>query len=669
MRLLLARTLLVAFILVGAIGDGSAQTEPVRYVYDELGRLVVVIDETGAAAIYQYDAVGNLLAITRQNAGVVSILEFSPNSGPVGQTVTLYGTGFSASPSQNTVTFNGVAATVTSSTTTQIVAAVPATATSGSISVTTPSGNGSSGSQFIVAASTSPTISGVAPWSAVAGTAVTVSGANFEALTMSNHLLFNATPAAVTSATTSSFGASVPASATSGKVRVTTANGTAVTSTDFIVAPPPYTVSDILVTDRMTPGTSKTVTIGTPNKIGLILFDGVAGQRVSLKIGTGMMSGVTLLNHNHTALRTVTAGVVEAFLDTVTLPATATYTIVVDPVGTATGSLILTLYDVPADISGAIVAGGSAQTVTTTVPGQDGRLTFTGTVGQRVSLKVGAGPSGSVSLVGPDRAPSASVSIPIFATTLLDTQTLSFAGTYSVVVNYSGKNIGSVQLTLYTVPADISGTITANGGAVTVSPGTPGQNAGLTFSGTSGQRVSVYVSGVSMTASVSVRSAAGTVLGSATVTALPGFVEPVILPTTDTYTLFVDPSGSGTGSVTLNLYDVAADISGTLTVGGAAVGVTLSSPGQNAALTFSGTSGQQITVRVTSSDFRTPANTVSTVTVKLLKPDGTTLTTFTSSGSTFNLTTQTLPSTGTYTVVIDPTLANTGSLNVNITNP
>jgi hypothetical protein len=172
-----------------------------------------------------------------------------------------------------------------------------------------------------------------------------------------------------------------------------------------------------------------------------------------------------------------------------------------------------------------------------------------------------------------------------------------------------------------------------------------------------------------MTASVSVRSAAGTVLGSATVTALPGFVEPVILTTTDTYTLFVDPSGSGTGSVTLNLYDVAADISGTLTVGGAAVGVTLSSPGQNAALTFSGTSGQQITVRVTGSDFRTPANTVSTVTVKLLKPDGTTLTTFTSSGSTFNLSTQTLPSTGTYTVVIDPTLANAGSLNVNITNP
>jgi hypothetical protein len=60
---------------------------------------------------------------------------------------------------------------------------------------------------------------------------------------------------------------------------------------------------------------------------------------------------------------------------------------------------------------------------------------------------------------------------------------------------------------------------------------------------------------------------------------------------------------------------------------------------------------------------------VSTVTVKLVKSDGTVLTSMTSSGSTFNLTTQTLPATDTYTVVIDPTLANTGALTVSVTNP
>ena len=76
-----------------------------------------------------------------------------------------------------------------------------------------------------------------------------------------------------------------------------------------------------------------------------------------------------------------------------------------------------------------------------------------------------------------------------------------------------------------------------------------------------------------------------------------------------------------------------------------------------------------MTVRVTSSDFRNPANGVSTVTVKLVKSDGTVLTSMTSSGTTFNLTTQTLPAAGTYTVVIDPTLANTGALTVSVTNP
>jgi hypothetical protein len=419
----------------------------------------------------------------------------------------------------------------------------------------------------------------------------------------------------------------------------------------------------------MTPGTSKTVTINTANKIALIMFDGTAGQRVTLRVGTGMTTSVKLFNYNQTVLGSVTVGVVEAFLDIMTLPVDATYTILVDPVGSATGSITLTLYDLPADVTAAITPGGSAQTVTTTTPGQNGRLAFTGSVGQRVSVKVGAGPVGTVSLVGPDRAEIAAVSIPVSGAALIDTQTLQIAGTYSIIVNYSTKNIGSVQVTLYDVPADISGSITAGGSAVTVSTTTPGQNGSLTFSGTSGQRVSVYITGVSMTAGISIRTSSDVELDSATVTALPGFIAPVTLPATDTYTVFVNPTGTQTGSVTLNLYSVATDVSGTITIGGSAVNVSLTSPGQIASYTFSGTTGQQITVNATSSNFRTPANSVSTVVVKLLKPDGTVLTSKTSSGSTFSLTTQTLPATGTYTVVVDPSQANTGSMTLNISNP
>lgn len=39
----------------------AAQSGTIRYIYDELGRLAGVIDGNGDAAVYHYDAVGNLL--------------------------------------------------------------------------------------------------------------------------------------------------------------------------------------------------------------------------------------------------------------------------------------------------------------------------------------------------------------------------------------------------------------------------------------------------------------------------------------------------------------------------------------------------------------------------------------------------------------------------------
>src|SRR5688572_31664294 len=98
---------------------------PVRYIYDELGRLVGVIAPSGDSAVYHYDEVGNLLSITRAASTAVTIMEFTPNGASIGAVVTLFGTGFSATASQNAVTFNGTAATVTSATTTTIVVTVP----------------------------------------------------------------------------------------------------------------------------------------------------------------------------------------------------------------------------------------------------------------------------------------------------------------------------------------------------------------------------------------------------------------------------------------------------------------------------------------------------------------------------------------------------------------
>jgi len=88
------------------LAPNTAHAE-ITYIYDRLGRLIGVVDPAGDTAVYQYDAVGNLTGISRQSSALVSVIDFTPASGPVGTTVTIFGTGFSPTPSQNTVNVNG----------------------------------------------------------------------------------------------------------------------------------------------------------------------------------------------------------------------------------------------------------------------------------------------------------------------------------------------------------------------------------------------------------------------------------------------------------------------------------------------------------------------------------------------------------------------------------
>jgi hypothetical protein len=141
-----------------------------------------------------------------------------------------------------------------------------------------------------------------------------------------------------------------------------------------------------------------------------------------------------------------------------------------------------------------------------------------------------------------------------------------------------------------------------------------------------------------------------------------GFIEPRTLAATGTYTIVIDPMSWAVGDVTLALYDVPADTTAVTAIGEPAMSVPLSAPGQNGTVTFAGTAGQQVTVRLTS-------NTFGWVTVRLLKPDGSQLTITTAPWSSFNLSTQTLPTNGTYMIVVDPKDANTGGISVAVSNP
>jgi YD repeat-containing protein len=206
--LCLAQILFLLVLLTATVRSQSSNE--IVYVYDELGRLVAVVDLAGEAAVYTYDAVGNLLSISRYSSSVVSIIEFTPNSGSIGTAVTIYGTGFSTTPSQNAITFNGVAAAVASATSTQIITSVPAGATTGPIAITTPTGTATSSTSFIVGQSGPPTITEFTPTIGVSGTAVTITGTNFETSPHNNKARFNVTYSAITSATNTTIATTVP---------------------------------------------------------------------------------------------------------------------------------------------------------------------------------------------------------------------------------------------------------------------------------------------------------------------------------------------------------------------------------------------------------------------------------------------------------------------------
>lgn len=157
---------LITFLTI-LLATSLAQAEQ-RYFYDSLGRLTAEIDLAGNVAFYEYDAVGNLLAIRRGDPEQLSLFSFTPTKGPVGTTVTILGSGFSATLSENQVFVNDTPATVLSAENASIVFTVPSAATTGLIKVTTPRGTVQSQRPFIVI--DTPVITGIEPGQVAQGT-------------------------------------------------------------------------------------------------------------------------------------------------------------------------------------------------------------------------------------------------------------------------------------------------------------------------------------------------------------------------------------------------------------------------------------------------------------------------------------------------------------------
>jgi hypothetical protein len=302
---------------------------------------------------------------------------------------------------------------------------------------------------------------------------------------------------------------------------------------------------------------------------GILTFSGTAGQRLSFNvtlptIGTDSGScSLRLKNPSGTQIANGACGTgASAYsIDTVTLPSTGTYSVVVDPVGAATGKVSVSINN-DADVTGTIVIDGAVVTKTTTVAGQDIRLSFTATAGQRIVVYATnvSNPSATVALVQPNGTNQAYLSIsnsPAGQTFFLDTQTLANAGTYQLWVQHTGTNIGNVSLQVKSVPADQSGTVTLGGSAFSVST-VAGQNSNITFTNPTSQSITLhwtsgtYPSTLNCYVRVTGPSPSNTQVGFGNCNTATGTVSMGTLAS-GTYNILVDPQAQSSGGMSLTV--------------------------------------------------------------------------------------------------------------------
>ena len=246
---------------------------------------------------------------------------------------------------------------------------------------------------------------------------------------------------------------------------------------------------------RMAIGQSQVVSITTPNKIAMVVFDGVPGQWVSLGMtdttisaATCCASGVAIYKPDGTTL----LGTFAFFQSgggtpSVQLPVAGTYTIVVKAFSTLVGSVTLHLSE---DLSPPISINGPAVTLTN-APGQNGRLLFNGNAGQWISVGVSDTTIGAptccltsmLSILKPDGTTLQAPMQFFRSGTATPSLQLPVTGTYSIIVDPYNAVAGNATITL---SEDLSPSISIDGPPVILTTRI-GQNARLFFSGNAGQ--------------------------------------------------------------------------------------------------------------------------------------------------------------------------------------
>ncbi len=317
-------------------------------------------------------------------------------------------------------------------------------------------------------------------------------------------------------------------------------------------------LGDVLTVD----GPAHTFSTARVGQDGFYTFSANANSNLTLLI-TGNNFGsntlVRILRPDGTQLTSQTTGSATGYTVDFTPPTTGTYGITVDPYQASIGQMTLQLVE---EASG---SAGTVDGVETTVvlnAGQNGRYTFSGTMGARLGLGVTsvsttpAGGSAVIKLLKPDGTLLVDCSN-FYVPGNCDVPVLPMTGTYSLTVNPSGTVTATVGLLLSTSLGDV---LTVDGPAHTFSTARVGQDGFYTFSANANSNLTLLITGNSFGSNTLVRILRpdGAQLTSQTTGSATGYTVNFTPPTTGTYGITVDPYQASIGQLSLGIKTAGA---------------------------------------------------------------------------------------------------------------
>jgi hypothetical protein len=291
-------------------------------------------------------------------------------------------------------------------------------------------------------------------------------------------------------------------------------------------------------------------------------FTGTAGQNLGVDITPGtLVSGGSLLVQRvsdgaQLVNTSIPAGTLGGSVRIPPLAVSGAYTVIFSPNGGATGTATLTLWrDVPGTL-----AVGELNNVTIAYRNQNARPGFAGVAGQNLGLDLSSlsgFTSGQVSVIrefdGASIVNSASFSSAQGIGVRIPP--LSQTGNYTVWVAPAANSTGSFNLRLW---KDVDDALSIDGAAYPLSLAYRNQQARLPFTGASGDRLAVELSGVTLPGGGVLNVIRGSdgafLVNSASFGAAGGTFTIPDLSVAGPYTVNIVPNSAGTGTMNVRVF-------------------------------------------------------------------------------------------------------------------